>query len=146
MTISGKIQNRDGKLYVLYTSSEDSEPFRQHLWYRILERHRLPGSVTAPDEGDEVTTSVGEGGWRGRGGYVFVENRPDIVERVPIPPPPARGKPLRWNYGHWEKLTARGWTPAGEGTAEVTKAPRARKAKKTAHELEAEIEDALAKG
>lgn len=145
--MEGKITERGGKLYVLYTSNEYTEPCRQHIWWRLLETHGT-GYGERPGAGD-IATSTGGGRWATRNptthrstGFVSIgagSTEAEFVERVKVLPPSAGGKQLRWHDGRWEKLGARGWTPAGEGKAKAEKAPRKSKASR----LEAEIAAAI---
>lgn len=147
--MEGALKSRDGKLYVLYTYDESDEPFRQHLWWRVLET-RGTGYGERPEAGDLVT-STGGGTWRARQpsthrstGTVWTgtgSTQAEIVERVSVPPPTARGKTLRWHEGRWERYLARGWVSAGEGRPEQaprTAAPRT--PRKSRRELDAEID------
>lgn len=150
MAIQGKIVERDGKLYVHYTYDEYSEPFRQNMLWRILERRREHGGMRVPEVGDAVRSERG-GSWAGNGSVITGDGSTpaEIVERVPIPPPIVpRGKQLRWYDGRWEKLMARGWMPAGEGKiADASGATprRGTEAKKTRAQLASEIDDYLKK-
>jgi len=129
MAMVGTLKSRNGKLYVLYTSDEYSEPFRQYLWWRVLETHGT-GYGERP-EAEDIATSTGGGGWRTRNpsthrstGSVSTgtgSTQAETVERVSINPPPAGGKELRWRDGRWEKLMAKGWASAGEGKAKTSK-------------------------
>jgi len=122
MAMEGLLKNRNGKLYVLYTSDEDDEPFRQFIWWRVLES-RGTGYGERPEAGD--IASFGGGEWRTRNpsthrgtGTVSTgsgSTRAETVERVGIPPPTAGGKELRWHRGEWQKLLRTGWVSAGEG-------------------------------
>jgi hypothetical protein len=115
--MEGTLKIRDGKLYVLYTSDEYSEPVRQYLWWRVLEV-RGTGYGERPAAGD-LATSTGGGGWQTRNpathrvtGSVAVgtgSTRAELTERAPIHPPAAGGRQLRWHASRWEKLMARGW-------------------------------------
>lgn len=146
MAMEGTLKSRNGKLYVLYTSDEYSEPFRQSIWWRVLET-RGTGYGERPEAGD-IATSSGGGEWRTRNpsthrstGSVSIgtgSTQAETVERVSIPPPTAGGKELRWRDGRWEKLMARGWTPAGEGSPVAKK----KRESKTAR-LNREIAEAL---
>lgn len=158
MAMEGTLKSRNGKLYVLYTSDEYSEPFRQYLWWRVLET-RGTGYGERPEAGD-IATSTGGGEWRTRNpsthrstGLVStgtgstqaetMRTSTCSVERVSIPPPTISGKELRWRDGRWEKLLAKGWVPAGEGKLKGTSkaaAPR----KKTPAQLQREIDETLA--
>jgi hypothetical protein len=146
MALTGKIASRDGKLYVLYSTTEDSTPTRVNLWWRVLETHRNPYNANRPSAGDTATGSGG-GSWSTHGsngpsgGVSCGDGRAqaEFVEREPIHPPKSGGKELRWKYGQWEKLTAKGWIPAGEGKAPTAKTPR----KKSAAHLQREIDAAL---
>lgn len=157
MVLEGTLKKRDGALYVLYTTTEDNAPMRQHIWYRVIET-RGTGYGERPEAGD-LATRVSGGDWRTRNpathratGYVSTgtgSTLPELVERVDIPPPAAGGKALRWYQGRWEKHLARGWAPAGEGKTRASKktqahSPRRQSSlKKTSRQLDAEIAEAL---
>jgi hypothetical protein len=123
VTMEGVIKSRNGALYVMYTYDEFAEPFRQFTWWRILET-RGTGYGERPAAGD-IATYADNGTWRTRHpethrstGTISVgsgSTHAESIERVSVNPPPARGKELRWHDGRWERLLARGWTPAGEG-------------------------------
>lgn len=143
--MEGVLKHRDGRLYVLYTYDEYGEPFRQFIWWRVLET-RGTGYGERPEVGD-LATSTGSGGWRTRNsstqrstGTVSTgtgSTQAEMVERVSIHPPAARGRQLRWHEGRWERLLARGWTPAGEGKPQAPETtPR-----KSKHQLNAEIDE-----
>jgi hypothetical protein len=161
MAMEGTLKNRNGKLYVLYTSDEYSEPFRQYLWWRVLET-RGTGYGERP-EAEDIATSSGGGEWRTRNpsthrstGSVSTgtgSTQAELVERVSIPPPAAGGKELRWRDGRWEKLMAKGWMPAGEGKAKTSKKSSSHSImkrhyatrKKSSAQLQREIDEALAR-
>ena len=142
--MEGTLKNRDGKLYVLYTYDEFTEPFRQFIWWRVLET-RGSGYGERPEVGN-IATSADGGQWRTRNsttqrstGTVSTgsgSTQAEMVERVSIPPSAAGGKELRWRDGRWERLLAKGWTPAGEGKSKGTP-------KKSGRQLDAEIDEAL---
>lgn len=148
--MEGTLKSRDGKLYVLYTSDEYSEPYRQYLWWRVLEI-RGTGYGARPETGD-IATWEGGGGWRTRNpsthrstGWVATgtgSTLAETVERISIHPPAAGGKELRWRDGRWEKLLAKGWVPAGEGKSK--EAHQTATARKTKRQLDADIDEALA--
>lgn len=148
--MEGKLESQGDKLYVLYTFDESEEPYRQRIWYRVLET-RGTGYGERPEAGD-VAKSAGGGTWQTRNpsthrstGSVSIgsgSTQAERVERVGVEPPAAGGKQLRWR-GRWERLLARGWAPAGEGRA---KTPRTTTPRKSARRLEVEIDDALANG
>jgi hypothetical protein len=141
MAMTGKLKSRNGKLYVLYVYNEFAEPFRQYIWWRVLEVHRNAYNMSSPEPEDEVTYR-GNGYWSAgsRGGVVTGDgnNQAETIERVSVLAPPSRGKELRWNDGQWERLTAKGWVAAGEGDAR----PAARRSTKTKQQLNREIEQA----
>ena len=64
MSLEGTLKNRDGALYILYTATEDNEPIRQYVWYRVIET-RGTGYGERPEIGDLVTRISG-GDWRAR--------------------------------------------------------------------------------
>lgn len=141
MAMTGKLKSRNGKLYVLYVYNEFTEPFRQYIWWPVLEVHRNAYNMSAPEPEDEVTYR-GNGYWAAanRGGVVTGEGnrQAETIERVSVLAPPSRGKELRWNGGQWERLLARGWVAAGDGDAR----PAARRSVKTKRQLNDEIEQA----
>lgn len=144
--MEGTLERRGDGLYVLYKSVEDAEPFRQHIWYRVLET-RGTGYGDRPEAGD-IARSAGGGAWQTRNpsthrstGSVSIgsgSTKAERVERVAVPPPATGGRELRWR-GRWEKLLAKGWVPAGEG--KIKGAPASRK--KSTRQLDAEIDEAL---
>ena len=143
--MEGTLRTHDGKLYVLYTYDEYTEPFRQHIWWRVLETHGT-GYGERPAAGD-IATRSDNGVWRTRDsathrstGSVSTgggSTRAEVVDRVNIPPPVVKGKNLRWNEGRWEKLLARGWSPAGEGKPKLAAEHR--------RQLDADIDGELGK-
>ena len=141
MAMTGKIKRRNDKLYVLYVYNEFAEPFRQYIWWPVLEVHRNAYNMSSPEPEDEVTYR-GNGYWSAgnRGGVVTGEGnrQAETIERVSVPAPRSRGKGLRWNDGQWERLTARGWVAAGDGDVR----PAARRSAKTKRQLDQEIEQA----
>lgn len=140
MTMTGKLKTRNGQLYVLYTYNEFAEPFRRRLWWRVLEVHRDAYRPTDPEPEDELTYQRG-GHWRAGNRYTVVTgDEAELDERERVPPPPSRGKELRWHDGQWERLLRTGWVAAGEGK-EPTAAPR-RRSGKTPRQLSDEIEQA----
>lgn len=159
MAMEGTLKSRNGRLYVLYTSDEYNAPFRQYLWWRVLETHGT-GYGERPEAGD-IATSTGGGGWRTRNpsthrstGSVSTgtgSTQAETVERVSLNPPSAGGKELRWHEGRWEKLMAKGWVPAGEGKAKASKksstnystVKQHHATKKSPAQLQREIDDAL---
>jgi hypothetical protein len=108
----------------------------------VLEVHRNGYHAADPAPEDEVTYQRG-GHWRGNRYTVVTgdgNREAELVERERVPPPPSRGKELRWNDGRWERLLRTGWVAAGEGD-EPTAAQR-RRSGKTARQLSDEIEQA----
>jgi hypothetical protein len=147
--LEGKIKNRNGKLYVLYSTTEYGQPIRQYMWWRVVRSTANQYNANVPSDGD-TATSRGGGQWstygsNGLSGGVSTgdgSTPAELIEKVSVEPPPARGKELRWKDGQWEKLMAIGWAPAGEGsTSPKPKAPR----KKTGAQLDREIADELEK-
>jgi hypothetical protein len=143
MAMEGTLKNRNGKLYVLYTSDEYSEPFRQYIWWRVTEI-RGTGYGERP-EAEDIATSTDGGGWRTRNpsthrstGSVSTgtgSTQAETVERVSISPPATSGKEIRWHDGRWERLLAKGWAPAGEGKGSkvAAKKPSARHSTRRSH-------------
>lgn len=113
----GKILNRNGRLFVLYESPHENEPFVTYLWYAIESTTANPYSGYRPEEGDLVRyTSHGRWVVESRIGAGSVDtgagDRPAAhKETVSVPCPPTRGKEARWNRGRWEKLLKKGWVP-----------------------------------
>lgn len=116
--LTGTLKNRNGQLYVLHVYNEFAEPFRQYIWWRVCEVRRNPYNMFSPEPEDELSYR-GDGYWASanRGGVATGEGntKAELVERVSVLAPPARGKSLRWNDGRWERLLAKGWVAAGEG-------------------------------
>lgn len=149
MAIEGTLKARDGKLYVLYTYDESAEPFRQRIWYRVLEM-RGTGHGDRP-EAEDIAASAGGGEWRTRNpathrstGTVSTGGgsaRAELVERDVVPPPVVGRKELRWRDGHWEKLLAKGWVAAGEGRPKA--ASRVVASRKSKRHIEAEIREVI---
>jgi len=146
MAMQGKIVERNGKLCVHHAFTENEQPFRQNMFWRILERRREHGGMRVPEVGDIVRYD-GSGQWSGRGSVSTGDGSTQgEIERVPVPPPKVpRGRQVRWYQGQWEKLTARGWVPAGEGKPATDPAPIRGRGRKTKAQLASEIDDYLAK-
>ena len=133
MSMEGKLVERDGKLYVVYASTDYSRPSRTVLWWRVVQSTGNPYSAQRPSAGDSARSTGYGGSWttsggNGSSGSVSTgdgRTQAEFREEVPVLPPNARGKELRWHDGRWEKLMARGWEPAGEGKPAAAKAPRA---------------------
>lgn len=144
--MQGRIQSKNGKAYVVTTYDEQDEPFRQYQWWIIEQSRRNPYNLESPRDGDDARYA-GENRWVvsrpgvSNAGEVWTRRDRESSERVAVPPPPARGRQLRWYYGRWERLTARGWVPAGEGTA----APPPAKKRRTRKQLDQDIEEELAR-
>jgi len=144
MAMRGELVMRDRKLYVLYSTVDDNAPIRRLLYWRVHDIHRGRGfeflgggdAVTYAENG--IWSAGSKGSVSTGGGHVDVE----FVESVPIPPPPARGKELRWHQGRWQRRLASGWADAGEGSATPKKRQR-KTGKKTGRALDAEIEESL---
>jgi len=131
MAMTGTFKMRGGEPYVLSIYEEHEEPIRRRIWWRVRGVRGF-----APNDGHDVYFSR-DGYWVSRGGQVFTGGEDaETVERVPVPPPPARGKQLRWHDGRWERLLAKGWVPAGQGQAQ------SRPGMKTKGQLNREIEQA----
>jgi hypothetical protein len=146
MSMRGELVMRDRKLYVLYSTVDDNAPIRRLLYWRVHDIHRGRGFVGEFLGGGDAVTYAENGIWSAGskgsvstgGGHVDAE----FVESVPIPPPPARGKELRWHQGRWQRRLASGWADAGEGSA-TPKKRQSKTGKKTGRELDIEIEEAL---
>ena len=137
MAMQGKIRSRNGRMYVLTTYDEQDEPVRQYQWWLIEQTRRNAYNLESPQDGDDARYT-GQDRWIvsrpgvSNAGEVWTRHSMESAERVSVPPPPARGRQLRWYYGRWERLTGRGWTPAGEGSPSK---------KKTRRQLDQEIEE-----
>lgn len=131
MSMQGRLVDRDGALHVLYQTTFNGEPIRRSLYWRVLQTTGNPYGHERPTAGDSVRYS-GSGSWavtsRLAGGVSTGDGTADaaFVEDAPVPPPPARGKELRWYQGRWQRLMAKGWIDAGEGNSKVHSAPSAR--------------------
>jgi hypothetical protein len=142
MAIEGKLATRNGKLYVVYAQTLDSEPTRKTMWWRTINALNYWGR--SPEAGDVAVKSIQGGTWNthrpgGASGSVSTgdgSQLAEFVEESPVIPPSAGGKELRWYHGEWQKLLRTGWVPAGEGGKKKPKG----KAK-----LEGEIAESLAR-
>ena len=150
MSMRGELIMRDRKLYVLYSSVDDNEPIRRLLYWRVHDIHRGRGFVGEFLGGGDVVTYAGGGTWSaGSKGSVSTGDGNALaahIDQVPIPPPPARGKELRWRQGRWERRLASGWVAAvaaGEGSATTPRKRQSKTGKKTGNVLDAEIDEAL---
>jgi hypothetical protein len=148
--MEGQLKNRDGKLYVVYSTTEYGRPTRVNLWWRVVQIVGNQYNANRPSAGD-TATSRGGGQWSTHGssgpsGGVSTgtgSTQAEFREEVEVPPPASRGKELRWQDGRWEKLMASGWVPAGEGKAKASALRHA--TKKSPVQLQREIDEVLAK-
>jgi hypothetical protein len=149
--LEGTLKNRDGKLYVVYSTTDYARPVRVILWWTVVKTTNNPYNANRPSAGDKAT-SRGGGQWstfgaNGPSGGVSTgsgSTQAEFREEVEVMPPPARGKELRWRDGQWEKLMAKGWVPAGEGKGKATSAPADHHAtKKSPAQLQREIDEVL---
>ena len=126
MAMQGKLVDRNGALHVLYQTTFDGEPTRRSLYWKVIQTTGNPYGRERPTAGDSVRYS-GSGSWavtnRVAGGVSTGDGTADaaFVEDAPVPPPPARGKELRWYQGRWQRLSAKGWIDAGEGSSKPRK-------------------------
>jgi len=135
--MEGQLKNRDGKLYVVYSTTEYGRPTRVNLWWRVVQIVGNQYNANRPSAGD-TATSRGGGQWSTHGssgpsGGVSTgtgSTQAEFREEVEVPPPASRGKELRWQDGRWEKLMASGWVPAGEGKAKASKSRHATRAER----------------
>lgn len=123
MSLTGKLVDRNGKLYVLYETAHDSEPKITFMWWLIERTVGNPYHCSRPEAGD-VATHTGDGTWSAHradtcsssgtvhtgGGGVKAE----LVETVSAPGPKVRSNiETRWYRGRWEKYSkVKGWVPA----------------------------------
>jgi len=146
MAMRGELVMRDRKLYVLYSTADDNAPIRRLFYWRVHEIHRGRGFVGEFLGGGDAVTYAGDGTWSAgsKGSVSTGSGNADAehLDQVPIPPPPARGKELRWHQGRWERRLASGWAAAGEGSA-TPKKRQSKTDKKTGRALDAEIEESL---
>lgn len=152
--IEGKIRHRDGKMFVVYTTTLSTEPRRRIMWWKVIEAYSNKYNMNRPEDGFTARHESGAGNhWTVSGrdnaaaGRVVVEDQADVQE-VNVDPPRSGGKQLRWRDGQWEKLMAKGWVPAGEGGSGDPNRPNAPKPprKRSAKQLQAEIDAELAGG
>jgi len=142
MPMQGKIVDRNGALHVLYQTTFEAEPVRRSLYWKVIRTAGNPYGHERPAAGDSVIYS-GSGSWavtsRRAGGVSTGDGSAEaaFVEDAPVPPPLARGKELRWYQGRWQRMTAKGWIDAGEGSSK----PRASRSR--AAQIDAEIAQAL---
>jgi len=142
VALEGTLAKRDGKLYVVYAHTLDSEPTRKTMWWRVINERNYYGR--GPEAGDTAVKSIQGGTWNthrpgGASGSVSTgdgSQQAEFVEESPVIPPSAGGKELRWHHGEWQKLLRTGWTSAGEGGGKKPKG----KAK-----LDGEIAESLAR-
>ena len=141
MAMQGKLVDRNGALHVLYQTTFDAEPVRRSLYWKVLQTTGNTYGHERPTAGDSVSYAAA-GSWNvtsRKAGSVSTGNgsaEAAFVEDAPVPPPAARGKGLRWYQGRWQRLSAKGWIDAGEGSEKPS--GRGRKA-----QLDAEIAEAL---
>jgi hypothetical protein len=116
LVLKGTIDIIGNNVYVKYSTTFDSEPTRQTLWWKIDTVRAHPWSAARgwPEKGDDVTSESGTEGWRAAGYTVHFpgDRQAEKVEREPVACPKTRGKETRWCNGRWEKLLAKGWVPA----------------------------------
>jgi len=64
--MEGKLKNRDGKLYVVYSTTEYGRPIRVNLWWRVVQIVGNQYNANRPGAGD-AATSRGGGQWSTHG-------------------------------------------------------------------------------
>lgn len=116
--LTGKIQERDGKLYVVYETTLENEPILKRLWWLVERTTGNPWNASRPTLGN-TARPCGHGIWHTWNpenistGYVYVDGTKEavFVEMLPVPCPKIRSGILtRWNSGAWEKCTkTKGW-------------------------------------
>jgi hypothetical protein len=116
----GKIVSRDGKLFVLYETSDFSEPKITHIWWQIVRTTGNPYHCNRPAEGD-VATFRGNGEWSTHDGKTNVtsgsvntgsgDSKAAHVVTFSAPAPKVRSNvETRWQDGRWQKYSKRqGW-------------------------------------
>lgn len=114
--MEGIIAERDGKLFVVYTTTEDSNPVRVRMWWGIERADRNPYNAERPIAGDSVK-NVGGGHWHASregvfntGSVWFPGSKPaEFIDREPIACPKTRAREVRYERGAWHKLTKKDW-------------------------------------
>jgi len=113
-----KIQERNGKLYLVKKTPAWCEPIMRTFWWPTgICSHGWDDII-----GHEVRAYSVEGGlyeicdcntWSAP--QIRLENngktKAEFVDEDPIAPP-KRAKQVRWLHGRWEKLLSRGWVTA----------------------------------
>lgn len=120
MSLQGVLREREGKLYVVYETTKDSEPTLVRMWWPVQQTRGNAYNMNRPEPGDKATSS---GDWwmcyregcGSTGSVSFPGNtQATFVETEAVPPPKVRkGIEIRWYQGHWEKYSKReGWIRA----------------------------------
>ncbi len=113
----GTLTRRNGKMYVVCATTENTHPVRHVLWWAVARTYHDPYTDRTPRAGDAMAYR-GDGVWSagssGSGGAVETGGA-EIREQVDVLPPMTSGKELRWHQGRWEQRLAMGWAAAGEG-------------------------------
>ena len=112
----------DKQLCVCSAWPLESEPIMRKLYWPVS-RVQRGGNGLAPDvqkifdSGAELSHRFSEDpfSYYKDGGtiafYLRDNGRTEAIkiENLPIDPPPARGKPIRWYQGRWQRELKRGW-------------------------------------
>jgi hypothetical protein len=110
--MKGVLTIRNGQRWVLYSVTEECEPFKTYMWWRVLSVQHSPPS--AEPAGVPVTWDGIAQHWVGPGGMTVStgpgDTKAEKIERVSVSCPKVRrGIATRWHRGRWEKLLKRGW-------------------------------------
>lgn len=125
MSLTGKLVDRNGKLYVLYQSAHDSEPKITYMWWLVDKTVGNPYHCDRPEPGDIATYQSDGRTWQTRrpdthasSGSVICQGdgntKAEFVETVSAPDPKVRANiETRWYHGRWEKYSkVKGWIAA----------------------------------
>jgi hypothetical protein len=120
--LTGKLAERDGKLFVVYASPLDGAPKLRCLWWAVektrgnaYNAYRPEAGDTVRSTGDEWWTANREGVASNVGCVAFSSGKQaDYIEEIDVPAPKVRkGIETRWHQGAWQRFSKRdGWIPA----------------------------------
>jgi hypothetical protein len=120
--LTGKLAERDGKLFVVYDSPMDMAPKLHRLWWEVYQIKGNAWNAYRPEAGDTVRSQMGgdwtasrEGVASNTGSVWFPSGlQARHIEEIDVPCPKVRkGIETRWYQGAWQKYSkAEGWIPA----------------------------------
>lgn len=121
---SETLAERDGWLYVKWTSSHYTEPKLIHTYWPLKLRfvdiaHRFRSTEEAKAAIGYKMRALSNSAFEGPLGLVYRlpdggSTKPEFTEVEDVPAPKQRGKqfPAKWRDGVWYKQTSRGWVRA----------------------------------